>query len=309
MRNDPSGTTEPPLVFPSGAQSPGQAASVEGLTPRGDVRVLRIRQSVDELDLPPSDHHLIMVNVGRPFQLEEHLDGRVVPTSGVLGAVALVPAGASTSFRSRSGRPQIVETLAIAIPPGVITRLAESAEMAASSVELIGMLGGRDPVIAQIGASLLPELDGNSPIDDLYINSLTTTLAIHLLRRHSTLSARSAEAVAKPPAHGLSRTQVAEITELIDAQLSARLTMNDLAKSAGLSPYHFARMFKRATGVSPHQFVIARRVAHAEHLLAHTDLPLAEIALRAGFADQSHLAKHTKRLLGTSPRALRRNAL
>lgn len=74
---------------------------------------------------------------------------------------------------------------------------------------------------------------------------------------------------------------------------------------ACMSPFHFSRTFKVSTGLSPHQYVIQRRVGKAKRLLVNTDLPLIEIAYLCGFADQIHLAKHTRRLLRTTPKALR----
>jgi AraC family transcriptional regulator len=75
-----------------------------------------------------------------------------------------------------------------------------------------------------------------------------------------------------------------------------------MAAVARLNPYHFARQLKRATGLPPHQYVIARRVERAKQLLqAGTDLSLAEVALHAGFCDQSQFSRHFKRLVGVTP--------
>jgi len=82
-----------------------------------------------------------------------------------------------------------------------------------------------------------------------------------------------------------------------------------LAAVARLSPYHFARQFKVATGLPPHQYVIARRVERAQQLLrAGTDLSLAEVAAHAGFSDQSQFSRHFKRLVGVTPRQFRMSA-
>jgi AraC family transcriptional regulator len=75
-----------------------------------------------------------------------------------------------------------------------------------------------------------------------------------------------------------------------------------MAAVARLSPYHFARQFKAATGVPPHQYVITRRVERAKELLqAGADLSLAEVASRAGFSDQSVFCRHFKRAVGVTP--------
>jgi AraC family transcriptional regulator len=79
--------------------------------------------------------------------------------------------------------------------------------------------------------------------------------------------------------------------------------------AAHLSAYHFARQFQAATGMPPHQYVLARRVARAQQLLQPGgDLSLAQVGARAGFSDQSQFSHHFKRLVGVSPRRFRKSA-
>ena len=81
-----------------------------------------------------------------------------------------------------------------------------------------------------------------------------------------------------------------------------------MAAVARLSPYHFARQFKAATGLPPHQYVVTRRVERAQQLLRKTDLALVDIAASAGFSDQSKLCAHFKRVVGLTPRQFRKSA-
>ena len=74
---------------------------------------------------------------------------------------------------------------------------------------------------------------------------------------------------------------------------------------AGLSVHHFARAFKQTIGVPPHSYILQKRIEHAQHMLRNTELPLSEIALSAGFSDQSHLARHFRRMTGMSPSLVR----
>jgi AraC-like DNA-binding protein len=74
---------------------------------------------------------------------------------------------------------------------------------------------------------------------------------------------------------------------------------------AGLSVFHFAREFRQATGVTPHYYLTRRRVERAQELLANSGLHLSEIALNVGFFDQSHMARHFRQILGTTPREFR----
>jgi AraC family transcriptional regulator len=91
------------------------------------------------------------------------------------------------------------------------------------------------------------------------------------------------------------------VAEYIEGHLDASPTLGQLAAVARLSPYHFARQFKGATGLPPHQFVIARRVERAKQLLEGASLSLAEIAAHVGFSDQSQFTRHFKRLVGVTP--------
>ena len=93
----------------------------------------------------------------------------------------------------------------------------------------------------------------------------------------------------------------------VEEQLDTAPTLVEIAAVAGLNPYHFARQFKAATGLPPHQYVITRRVERAKHILrAGTDLSLAEVAARAGFYDQSQFSNHFKRLVGATPSQFRK---
>jgi AraC family transcriptional regulator len=107
---------------------------------------------------------------------------------------------------------------------------------------------------------------------------------------------------------GFSKRALEQATDYIDDNLPRKLTLEEIAGVARMSPHHFARSFKAATGLSPHQFVIHRRVERAKSLLSDTGLTVAEVARAVGFSNPSHLAHHVRRLLGVSPGALRREA-
>jgi AraC-like DNA-binding protein/mannose-6-phosphate isomerase-like protein (cupin superfamily) len=137
-----------------------------------------------------------------------------------------------------------------------------------------------------------------TPGGRLAAEALATVLAVPLLRQ--VLAPRR-------PAHGrdgaLPPGTLRAVVDDIEAHLETDLTLAQLAAAAHLSAYHFARQFKTATGVPPHQYVLARRVARAQALLhPDRDLALAEIAARVGFADHSQFAHHFKRVVGVTPR-------
>jgi AraC-like DNA-binding protein len=127
------------------------------------------------------------------------------------------------------------------------------------------------------------------------------SLVFHARPRLDLLAATRLEAPPAPVHGGLPPGTRRRVQEYIEARLTERIRLADLATVAGLSVYHFAREFKRTVGVSPHSYVTQKRVRKAQDMLAHTDLPLSEIALAAGFFDQSHLARHFREFAGVTP--------
>jgi AraC family transcriptional regulator len=92
------------------------------------------------------------------------------------------------------------------------------------------------------------------------------------------------------------------VLEYIEAHLEQDLLLRDLAKVADLSPYHFARTFKRSVGSSPHRYVLRRRIERAKYHLAAGELSLAAVALACGFGSQSHFTAHFRAATGLTPR-------
>jgi AraC family transcriptional regulator len=142
--------------------------------------------------------------------------------------------------------------------------------------------------VGGVGGSLLAE-------------SFATVLAVQLIR-HITgprWELASADGV-------LPRYRLRMVIEYIMENLGGGPTLEQMAAVAHLSPYHFARQFKAATGLAPHQYVITRRVERAQHLLrTDGELGLGEVAFRSGFANQSHFCSHFKRIVGVTPRQFR----
>ena len=119
--------------------------------------------------------------------------------------------------------------------------------------------------------------------------------------RTSPLSGRDARA------KGLAAWQVRRLSEFIDRRLDSALPMPDLAQVANLSVGYFCHAFKRSFGMSPHAYVMAKRIERAQRMMLTTNEPLSQIAVSCGLADQSHLSRVFRRALGYSPSAWRRH--
>jgi AraC-like DNA-binding protein len=130
-------------------------------------------------------------------------------------------------------------------------------------------------------------------------------LALHTRPRLDLMSALKSTAPIPPSRGGLSPGAMRRVREYVEAHLNERIQLTELAAVAGLSVYHFAREFKHSVGVTPHYYIVQSRVEQAQAMLAHTDLSVAEIALAAGYSDQSHLTRQFRQILGTTPRNFR----
>jgi len=108
-----------------------------------------------------------------------------------------------------------------------------------------------------------------------------------------------------PARGGLPPRAFRRVREYILAHLAEDISNRMLAELAGLSAYYFARAFKQSAGVSPHRYVLQSRVERVKHLLVETELPVAQIALAAGFADQSHCSRRFRELVGITPTRFR----
>jgi AraC family transcriptional regulator len=107
-------------------------------------------------------------------------------------------------------------------------------------------------------------------------------------------------------ADGLTKQRVRRLLDYIESHLGGDLTLKQMADELELSPFYLARVFRAEIGSSPHQYVLDRRIARAKSMLRDTQLPIADIALAAGFSSQSHLSNRFRRIVGVSPAAYRR---
>jgi AraC-like DNA-binding protein len=131
------------------------------------------------------------------------------------------------------------------------------------------------------------------------------TIALHTRSRLAVLGSLVQPAPIPRARGGLSPSTMRRVQEYIDAHLSEPIDLGMLARTAGLSLFHFAREFKQSAGVTPHHYLVQRRISSAQKMLVRTELSLSEVALAVGFSDQSHLARHFRHILGTTPRDFR----
>jgi len=191
---------------------------------------------------------------------------------------------------------------AIAMDEAFVSEIWEKEFGQARNFELRAAIGVRDPVISQIGLLACKELREGGIGGRLYIESLGTALAVHLLRQYGT--SPRAPAIYKG---GIAARPLQRVISYVNENLEEPLSLAELARVANLSPHHFATVFKASTGMSPHRYVIEKRLERARDLLRRNHHSISEIAYAVGFSSQSHLTAHFRQTAGLTPRGFRQS--
>jgi AraC family transcriptional regulator len=160
-----------------------------------------------------------------------------------------------------------------------------------------------DARLARLARDLGDELREDAAGQELVVTALVEQALVQLLRRYANLR-RSAHLELSRA--GLVDRRIRLAVELMHAHLHRDLALEEIASAAHLSPFHFARLFKKLTGATPHACLASLRAARAQALLAETDLPVTEVGARVGYMSSSHFARAFRQATGISPRAYRK---
>jgi AraC family transcriptional regulator len=251
-----------------------------------------------ELNGPAFTHHMLLLFVRPPQTLDWRYGEVTRHAPPPAGAVSLVPAGTPSWLRWTGDKDQIH----VFVEPDLLARAGaeafdlDPAQLTIPALDALDLPALRAAMTA-VDAELAGDLGG-----PLLAESLGNVVAIHLLRH--ILSPRQ-PAVRRHAT--LSRARLGAVIDYLEEHLDGSPSLAQMAVHAGLSPTYFASQFKRSTGLAPHQYLIQRRVERAKQMLqAKDDLSLVEVALRAGFSDQSQFSLHFKRLVGITPGQFKR---
>ena len=265
------------------------------------VEAKRFRYATEGFYLPGFAGHAVVVHLGPTAELVEREEGRLHKALVRKGDVSVVPAGLESEWWWEGKE---VDRLHTYLDPDLLRAAAAEEGADLDGLEVINSVAARDPLLEQAGMALLNEMEAGGPAGRMYAESLASVLALHLLRRHSSFGRASREG-RRECSGGLSETSLRAALDYVGDNLASDLSLAEIAAAANLSPYHFARAFKRSTGLAPHQYVVEQRIERAKALLANTGLSVGEVAARVGFSSPSHFARQFRRLVGVSPGSFR----
>jgi AraC family transcriptional regulator len=201
------------------------------------------------------------------------------------GSLAIGPAGIDCAADSSGS----VDAILIAVDPGRFALAA--AEGAALQAQLIERLSGYDQALLDLAETLALQAADNYPDGPLFWNEIASAFIDRLVTRYTSEFASAAR-------NRLSKVVLERLRDYVVAHLDEPIEVATLARMAGRSPFHFTRVFARSVGVTPHRYVVRLRLQRAIELVRERRSCLAEIAVRTGFADQSHLSRWVRRVYG-----------
>lgn len=281
------------LVYPEAVVASSEALGWQ------NIRAVELRHGLTEWEMPPLENHCIVIQTGPAVNLSVRIDGQNFDGLVRPGEIIVVPAGMPSRWRLNDADAN--ETLHLYLHPHFVRTTAQSSDLDHGQVSIEPQFGVTDEHIHHIGMSLLCELKEANLVGRLYADSLASVLAMQLVRRYSYLKdvhmSRGGMAPRKL------RKAIEFINDNLDKEQAVALAA--VAGAVQMSYFHFSRAFKQSMGVSPNVYMIEQRIERAKRLLAETDLPIAEIALRVGFASQSHFTTTFRRLAWTTPKAFR----
>ncbi len=301
----------PPTRKPAGAEYANHATPLSSLWP-GPTRVI-VSSAALSWNGILVEKHLSSRGERKPITIERHVisllqgcsasfefsSGRDDPSWQIVspGMVAVIPAGRVPAVRSRTS----AQVVCCAFEEGFTREIAAQID-GKPNFQLTFRSAVRDASIQSILTLLLEELEAQGRLGSLYVDSLAHALAIRfiLLGRAKDIQCGGVAAI-------LPKRILRRVCEKIETNLDTNLTLDALAHESGYSSAHFLRMFRGATGVTPHQYVLERRLRQAQECLRSKNTKLIDVAAICGFASQSHMTSVFRKHLARTPAEYRRN--
>lgn|SRR6185503_5511223 len=248
------------------------------------------------VELPGARNTFVSIHLGPSLEVSCTRGGYRHRGTAVHGDIDIIPSGTPSTWEMKERDTVFL----MGISPELLRRVAEDLDNDPGRIEIRNRFQVRDIQLESIAWALKTEMECGYPSGRVYVDSLAVSVAARLIHCHSSISH-------DPPLHRgrLSGRRLKDVLSYIEENLAENISLDDISQVAGLSVSHFKSLFREALGVPTHQYLIRRRVERAKGLLGESKLTISQIAFETGFAHQSHLARHMRRLLGVSPKTLR----
>lgn len=239
--------------------------------------------------------HIVWLIQGEVHLEEREIGGNWMPVSVSAGDLFLTSSAEAYEIRLRDvgAQPSIIMQVYVGLP----LLLEANREISGQEVlpQLAEFSGGRDDVVLSLLELLRRELLSDRPASPTFVQSLGRALAIHLVRTYAH------DSISRTRAAQLTAFQLQELDQFLSANLDRNLQVADLAARVGLSEFHFSRLFKKATGLSPSRYLVRLRMSEARRLLRETNQSILDICLEVGYSSPSHFNQVFRRESGVTP--------
>ena len=247
---------------------------------------------------------IVQVLSGAAVVEERELGGPWLKTRVEAGDFFLTASQSPYELRWKAIGPEPFGTMHLHLGLPVFTRAVEEAfEQNLETIHLRDVSGFKDTFLAALLEGLRREVSSRRPASPLFVQGVAQALAVHLARNYTELT--KDVRVYKGALPGF---KLRKVTELMAAHLEEEFSLVRLAREADMSEFHFSRLFKRTTGLTPSQYFIHLRMEKARRLLRETNQSVIEIGLDVGYTSPSHFAQIFRREVGISPSEYRRPA-
>ncbi len=254
------------------------------------------------LDVPvPSMADFMVVSYKRGgTRMARRFEGRWTRTECHPGDVSLLTRAQASHWHWTEN----IDVTHVYLSESVVSRVAvDVLDRPIAEVRLHDLLRTRDEVVSGIVDAIAHEAGENGVGGALYVDALSTQLAVHLLRRYASVEFVDRSGSGELPANLRRR-----IADYVEEHLEQALSLEELASVACMGVWTFSKRFRASFHVTPHHYVVDRRLEQARQLLTQGRVPVKSVAASCGFADQAHLTRVMRSRLGCTPAALRRDS-
>jgi AraC family transcriptional regulator len=273
--------------------------SSEALGWRSMLVVVGHEEGPFKMTCNPVGDYLVVLQLKGTTPLHWQVQGKSETQMAFAGSITVVPAEEGFSLDAESETDTAHVYLRRALIDDVIL---ESMRQDPQRFTVAPCLAARDPLLEQLALACVAALRHPIPSTSLYIDKLAWAMAAHLVHTHGPTSKTSSQ-----PAVALQHRQLDRARAYIEENLGRDIGISDLARAAALSPVYFARSFKQAMGLAPHQYLMSARVERVKKMLLSDERTLSDIAALCGFCHQEHMTRVFRRFCGSTPGAYRKS--